>query len=452
MAKNAVRRSKRRHSKALERINHNAAGIDAGSERHFVAVPEDRDTESVKSFGTVTSELYRLADWLVQCLIDTVAIEATGVYCIPLMEVLEARGITVVLVKPSSLKSVNDFHKSDMIDAQWIQTLHTFNLLRASFRPSKAVHALRTLARHRRSLIEDGADLINRISKTLVSMNIRLDQAVTDIAGETGMKILRSIIAGERNPEVLAKFRDKRCAKSEEQIAEALTGYYGDEQLLVLAQTMKQWDLIRLLISECDKDIERTAGRFEKKASRETMPKPRMKEKVRKNVLTFDARTVFYEALGVDLTQIDGVSTSTIAVIISEIGTNVDAWDNEKKFCSWLRVCPGANITGGKRRDARNRPTSNRVAIALRMAAQSLERSSSALGAFYRRLKARRGPEKAIRAAASKLARMIYHSIKEQRTYVDPGEGYFDQRHSARALKHLSKRAERLGYTLVKAA
>jgi transposase len=443
---------KRKDNCIFDQINHNAAGIDAGAEYHYVAVPEDRTTPSVRKFSTTTLGLYELADWLVECRIDTVAVEATGVYCVPLMEVLDARGIKVLLAKPSSLKSVNDRRKTDMVDCQWIQMLHTFGLLRASFRPTKMVAIFRSYARQRRMLIEDACTAIEHMKKALTQMNIRVDQAVTDVTGKTGMLIIRAILAGERDPYELAKLRDGGCAKSEEGIAQALFGKYSEEHLFALDQAVRTWDHYQGQIAECNQRIEQHAETFEKKASRKDIPKPRRIEHVRKNVLTFEARELFYEMLGQDLTQIDGISTGTICTFIAEAGTSVANFPTHKNFGSWLRISPGSNSSGGKNKSGKNRSTTNRLATALRVAAQSLERSKSALGAFYRRKKTRLGPEKAITATAHKLARMIYFTLKEQRPYIDPGPDYYDQKHRDRIIKHMEKRAAQLGYQLVKAA
>jgi transposase len=442
----------KKSSRILEQINYNAAGIDAGAEFHWVAVPEERATPSVRKFSTLTGGLYEMADWLVSVGVDTVAVEATGVYCVPLLEVLEARGIHVLLAKPSSLKSVNDRRKTDMLDCQWILILHTFGLLRPSFRPTQLVATFRSYSRQRRTLIEAASTSIEHMKKALIQMNIRVDQAVTDVTGKTGMQIIRAILAGERDHYKLAELRDERCAKSKEAIAEALLGKYADEHLFALDQAVRTWDHYQGLIAECNHRIERQAGAFEKKASRKDIPKPRRIEHVRKNVLPFDARSLYYEMLGQDLTQIDGISTGTITAFIAEVGTSVDNFKTEKNFASWLRASPGSNITGGKNKSGRNRSTTNRLTTALRLAAQTLDRSQSALGAFHRRKKAHLGAEKAVTATAHKLARMIYFTLKYQRPYVDPGPDYYVERHKNKMLKQIEKRAKQLGYELVKAA
>jgi transposase len=444
--------TKRKNSGIWEQINEHAAGVDAGAEFHWVAVPEEAATPSVRKFPTNTRGLYELADWIAECGVTTVAVEATGVYCIPLLEVLEARGIEVALAKPSSLKSVNDRRKTDMIDCQWIQLLHSFGLLRGSHRPTAEVAVYRTYNRHRQTLIMQASTAIEHMKKALTLMNVRIDQAVTDVTGKTGMSIIRAILAGERDPLVLARMRDERCAKSEAAIAEDLTGKYADHHLLALRHAVATWDHLQELITECSAAIANQAETFQKKASRTDVPKARRKEHLRKNVLRFQARELFYEVLGQDLTQIDGISTGTVSAFLAEVGTNVDAFKTEKNFCSWLKACPGSNTTGGKNRSGKNQNTTNRLWTALRLAAQTLSSSKSAMGAFYRRKRAHLGPEKAINAAAHKLARMIYFTIKYQRPYVDPGPDHYLERHRDQALKTMEKRLRQMGYTLTKAA
>ena len=453
MAKRMPSGTKRSKSnRLLEQINLNAAGIDAGKDEHWVAVPEDRCDRPVRSFQTRTTGLYELADWLAENGITTVAVEATGVYCMPLLEVLEARGIEAKLIKPSSLKAVNDTRKTDVVDCQWIQILHSFGLLRGAFRPNSEVAKLRTYTRHRRTLIEHAATAIEHMKKALIVMNVRLDRAVSDVTGRTGMDIVRAILAGERDPYKLATLRQETCAKSEDAIAEDLRGTWKDEYLFALAHAVRTWDHYQGLIHECNAAIERHLNTFERKADASAAPKPRRREHVRKQVFTFDARTLFFEILGHDLTQIDGISTSTVATLISEFGTDVSAWPTYRHLGSWLRVCPGSKISGGRRLSSRNSPTTNRAATALRLAAQSLERSQSALGAYYRRMKARLGPEKAINATAYKLARMIYFTLKNDRPYVDPGPDYYRRQNQDRAIKRLEKQARSLGFVITKAA
>lgn len=435
-----------------EQVNEYAAGVDAGAEHHYVAVPENGDKETVGKFETTTLGLYMLADWLAEHKIETVAVESTGVYSVPLIEVLERRGFKVVLAKPTVLKEFNDKQKTDMLDCQWIQLLHSFGLIKASFRPTEEIAVYRVYYRHRQNLVEECARQIQRMKKSLIQMNIRLDQAVTDVTGVTGMEIIRAIIAGERDPIVLAGMRQEGCAKSEGKIAEYLRGKWEDEHLFTLGQAVASWDHYQSQIRECDEKLEALASKMTKQASREQIPAARSKEKPRKNQLTFNARELFYEVLGQDLTQIDGISVATISVFMAEVGLNVNDFATEKKFCSWLRGCPGSNLSGGRNRSGRNRKTSNRLMTALHIAAQTLARSKSALGAFYRRKRAQLGPQKANGATAHKLARMIYQTLKQQRPYVDPGENYYLERNHDRMLKSLKKRAMLMGFELVKAA
>ena len=447
------KRKKSSRSRIWEQVNEHAAGIDAGAEYHYVAVPEESTSGlNVRKFPTNTRGLYELADWLAECGITSVAVEATGIYCVPLLEVLDARGFAVLLAKPSSLKSVNDHQKSDMLDCQWIQLLHTFGLLRPSYRPRAEVAEYRIYNRHRQNLVGQAATAIEHMKKALTSMNIRIDQAVTDVTGKTGMAIIRAILAGKRDPLELASMRDGRCAKGQAAIAEDLRGKWSEHHLFELDHAVRTWDHLQKLIAECNERLEKQAATFTRKASREAVPAPRRIEHVRKNVLTFEAREMFFEILGQDLTQIDGISTGTVSVLLAEVGTNVDAWKSEKHFASWLRACPGTNRSGGKNRSGKNRKTTNRLWTALRIAAQTLARSKSALGAFYRRKRAHLGPEKAINAAAHKLARMIYFTLKYQRPYIDPGPDRYLLQHQKSIVKTMEKRARQLGYTLIKAA
>ena len=339
-----------------------------------------------------------------------------------------------------------------MVDCQWLQLLHTFGLLRGSLRPAKNVAIYRSYNRQRRMLIEHASTSIEHMKKALTSMNVRLELAVSDVTGKTGMDIIRAILKGERDPQVLARMRDERCAKSEEAIAEALFGKYSEEHLFALEQAVRTWDHYQVLIGECNTRLEQHAAKFEKKADRKDLPKARRIEHVRKNILNFDARSLFYELFGQDLTQIDGISTGTVSTLLAEVGPNMDAFETVKSFTAWLRISPGQNTTGGKNRSGKNRSTTNRLSTALRIAAQTLSRSRSALGAYYRRKKGQLGPEKAINATAHKLARMIYFTIKFQRTYVDPGPDHYTEKNRERIIKSMEKHAKLFGYQLIKAA
>lgn len=441
-----------KNTRIFERIFEDTAGIDAGSSEHWVAVPAERDERPVRRFGTTTRELNELARWLIECRVRRVAVEATGVYCQPLLAVLERHGIETRLVKPSSLKSVNEYQKTDMLDCQWIQVLESYGLLRAAFRPTPEISQIRVVVRERRDLIEQATQSINKMHKALTAMNVRLDLAVSDITGVTGLRIINAILKGERDASKLAELRDKRCEKSAAEIADALNGEYDDGHLLVLQNALALFKACRTLIETCDARIEQHIQALAPRAHTADAPAPRRKEHIRKNVFTFAAREAFFSVLGTDLTQIDAISTSTVCTFIAEVGTDVDAWPTEKHFCSWLRLSPGSNKTGGKQRSSRNAPTANRLSTALHVAAQTLSRSNSALGAFYRRMRARMGPDQAIKAAAHRLAQQIYFCVKYRRQYVDPGPQYYETRNRERAIATLAKRARALGLTLVEAA
>lgn len=434
----------------LEQINLHAAGLDIGSEEIYACIPPDRDELSVRAFPTFTVDLHALADWLAACEIETVAMESTGVYWIPVYEILESRGFEVYLVNARHVKNVPG-RKTDVLDCQWIQQLHTYGLLRASFRPPAEICALRALARHRDNLIRYRSAHIQHMQKALQLMNIKLAQVVSDITGVTGMSIIRSIVAGERDPKVLARLRNPKCARSEAEIAKALEGNYQPEHLFVLKQAVAQYDFYLQQMQECDVEMEAMYDALAASASDDPVsppPKPK-RGKRRKNQPHFDLASSLYQTVGVDLTAIDGLDALTVQDIISEIGIDVSAWPTAKHFASWLGVAPHTDITGGKVLRSRTKKTKNRANTALRIGAQSLARSQCASGAFYRRIRARHGPAKAVTATAHRLARIVYHMLKYREAYVDPGAGYYEQRHRDRALRNLKRRAANLGMELV---
>ena len=432
---------------ALEQINSNAAGIDVGSEEMYVAVPPGRDKESVRCFPAFTADLQRLADWLSSCQIDTVAMESTGVYWIPLYEILEARGFQVCLVNARHLKNVSG-RKTDVLDCQWIQQLHTYGLLRPSFRPPEQIVAIRSLVRQREMLVSYRSAHIQHMQKALTQMNLRLANVLSDITGVTGMKIIRSILAGERNPRVLAQFRDNRCKKSEEEITKSLEGNYKREHLFALKQAVALYDFYDIQLQECDAELEKMYQEYEPPQDPGTPPPDPHQTKRRKNQPHFDLATSLYRMTGVNLIQIDGVDSLTVQKVLSEIGTDMSKWPTVKHFASWLRLCPNNKITGGKVIQAGVLPTQNRASTALRVAASTLKHSDSALGAYYRRMRARVGTPAAITATAHKLARIFYFMLKEHKPYHDFGADYFEQQHRARVLRNLNRQAARLGFRL----
>ncbi len=435
---------------ALQQINLHAAGIDVGAEELYVAVPKGRDIESVRVFGTFTVDLEQVADWLKRCRVTTVAMESTGVYWIPLFEVLESRGFEVCLVNARHLKNVPG-HKTDVLDCQWLQQLHTYGLLRASFRPPENVCALRAIVRQREMLVHYRASHIQHMQKALQQMNIQLTQVLSDITGVTGMKIIRAIVAGERDGHVLAAYRQAGCAHTESEIVKALQGHYRREHLLALRQAVELYDTYGLQIQQCDAELQAMYGDLEppnepdKSANQELSQR---QTKRRKNQAHFDLGTFLYRMAGVDLTRIDGINALTAQAVLSEIGLDMSKWPTDKHFTSWLGLCPQNEVTGGKVKRRGTAKTKNRANTALRLAAQTLWKSDSTMGAFYRRIRAKHGPAIAITASAHKLARTIYHMLKSRTAYIDPGPGVYEARQRERAVRNLHRQATRLGFVL----
>lgn len=445
MRKKRSPRSHKKNKRVLEQINHNAAGADMGSDSVWICVGEHLSEEPVRVFGTTTAQLRASAEWMRAVGIDTVALEATGVYWVAAYEIYEEHGLRPILINSQAIRSFNGLKKSDFIDCQWIQLLHTFGILQPAARAESNMIELRGYMRQRKTLTEQCSEQIQRMQKALTLMNVRLDQAVSDITGVTGMRILRAILEGERDPSRLASLRDPGCARTEEQIAEALTGHWRDEQLFVLEQTIALWDFCQTLMRKCDDRIEALVRTLPVRACAESQPRPSR----RKNQVWFDGRTLLHERLGVDLTRIKGLDVLTILTVISECGMDLSRFPTDNHYVSWLGLCPGTRKSGHRVLSSRSRRTTNRAATALRVAAQSLLKSNSELGAFGRALRARIGAEKAITAIAAKLARRIYLSLQTGRVYEDRGASYHDQQHHDRTLASLHKRARRLGLQLV---
>jgi transposase len=401
-------------SEDMPKINPNAGGIDVGASEIWVSVPPDRDEESVKRYETYTRDMYEMAEWLKRCQVDSVAIESTGVYWIPVFQILTRRGIRVVLVNAQYAKNVAG-RKSDWLDCQWLRILHTYGLLAGSFQPAADMEILRSYLRHRQMLIEYGAGHIQHMQKALTQMNLQLGNVVSDITGVTGLRIIRAIVKGERNPQRLGAMKDWRTKHDAETIAKALEGDYRTEHLFALKQALELFDYYQQQIGACDKQIRDYLQTLESKVDPETQPmkSARTRKKKRRNDPGFDCRHEAYRISGVDLTQIDGISESTALTIYSEIGIDVSAWKTEKHFASWLTLCPNHKITGGKVIDRRTRKSANRIRKLLCLCAQSLFNSRSALGAFSRRMRSRVGAEKAIVATAHKLARISQRSWKK---------------------------------------
>ncbi len=438
--------------KHLEHINKMAAGIDIGSKSHFVCVPEGCDAVSIREFQSFTADLHELANWLRQCRIETVAMESTGVYWIPLYELLESQGFEVKLVDARHVKNVSG-RKTDVMDCQWLQQLHTYGLLSGAFRSEHQVCALRAYLRQRNMLIAQGGIHIQHMQKALSQMNIQLHNVISDITGDTGMRIIRAIVSGERNPALLARYRDPRCKNSVETIEKSLTGHYRAEHLFALAQALELYEVYQNKIAACDNEIEKQLSQFkevvklEKNEMEEKVKKKRKKPSNCKNALSFDVRT---HLTGVDLTAIPGIEASSALKIVSEIGLDLTRWKSSKQFASWLGLCPENKVSGGKWLSGKSKRTANYASKTLRMAASTLYQSQTALGAFFRRLKSRLGAPKVITATAHKLATIIFNMLKNGMEYVETGQNYYEEQYHERLVKSLSLRAKTLGFDLVK--
>jgi len=443
----------KRCGKGLEQKHRDAAGIDVGSKVHYVAVPPDRDERPVRHFGCSTPELHEMAKWLCRCGVCTVVVESTGVYWIPVVQVLEEHGLEVLLVDARHARNVPG-RKSDVQDCQWLQELHTYGLLSPAFRPSQQILPLRSYWRHRAGLVEQCAQQIHLIHKALEQTNIQVHKILSDISGKTGMRIIRAIVEGERDPLRLAQLRHSSVKHNEETYVKALTGTYRIEHLFELRHAVELYDIFQEKIAECDQEIksymQSLQGQEERKPVRTKPPKKRRSSR-RKNEPHFDLREELYRLTGVDLTQIDGIDAMTAQTVICEQGIDMSRFPTEKHFVSHLGLCPNNRITGGRVLKSRSRKVQSRAAKALRIAAQSLHRSRTAFGAFYRRLRARLGSPKAITATARKLAIQIYRMLKYGQDYVDKGEQAYQQYYRERLTKNLAKQAKRMGFHLLDA-
>jgi transposase len=442
-----ILRSQRKIIGPIEIVNPNAAGVDAGSEEHVVSVPEDRADEPVRTFGTFTEDLNALADWLLECGISTVAIEATGVYWIPLYEILEAKGLNPKLVDSRSIGRRRK--KTDVLDCQWLRQLHAYGLLDAAFRPQADILRLRAYNRQKDMLVKCASDHIRHIQKALDLMNVKLHLIVSDVAGVSGLRIIRAIMAGQHAPATLAALRDKGCRASEAEFVKALTGNYREEHLFALRQAVELFDVYQTKFADCDAETARQLATFDRQGDPEKRPAARKRSR-RKNQPNYDARTLLYDMVGIDLTAIDGLECSSVLTILSETGTDMSPWNSGKSFASWLALSPNNRITGGKPIRTRERVIRpNRAAQAFRLAAQTLERAQCGLGAFFRRVRARQGRRAAIKATAHKLARIFYSMMKNRTEYLDPGLEYYEQRYRDGILRNLTRNAAKLGFTLV---
>lgn len=434
----------------LQQVNLNAAGIDVGSDRHVVAVPSGRDDISVREFNAFTTDLHALAEWLKKCGITTVAMESTGVYWIPLFELLEQRGFEVKLVDARQVKNVSG-RKSDVLDCQWLQQLHTYGLLAAAFRPAEQVCVLRGYMRQREMLVQASSMHIQHMQKALQQMNLLLHNVVSDITGITGMKIIKAIIAGERDAKVLAKHRDWRCKSSTATIAQSLLGNYREEHLFALTQAVSLYETYQAKIAECQAAIANYLNSHSKRTNEEPPTggkSSRDSDRLRGGV---DVRRELYRITGVDLFNIPGLGADTLLTLAGEVGFDMTPWKSEKHFTSWLALCPGTKKSNRKVLSRKTKRSANRAAAAFRMAAASLSRSKTALGAFYRRIRVRVGPAQAITATARKLAVLYYTLLKNGSSYFEIGQAAYEQKYQQRRLYTIKKQALALGYQLTPA-
>lgn len=432
-------------------IHDRAAGIDIGSRFHVAAVGADLCDDPVQTFQAFTDDLVRMADWLQSLGIETVAMESTGVYWVAVYEILEGRGMEVILANAREAKAVPG-RKSDVNDAQWLQRLHACGLLRASFRPGRDIAALRAYLRLRERHLDYAAAHIQHMRKAMTLMNLQLQHVVTDVTGATGLKIIRAIVGGERDPQALAALRDTRCKSDTATICAALAGNYQPEHVFALAQALALYDFYQARVEECDAQIEQVLAVLNagKDMPDEPLPKPRHRT-VQPNAVNFNVRAVLYQLVGVDLTQINGIGPSLALSLIAECGTDLSRWPTAKHFTSWLTLSPGSKISGGKVLSSHTRKTTNRVAAHLRLAAVTLGRTDTALGAFYRRLSARVGKAKAVTATARKIAVLFCNAMRFGMDYRDPGADQYEQRYRERVIKQLHRRAAEFGFTLQEA-
>ncbi len=444
------KRKQRKLDRSLPAMRPNAGGIDIGATEIFVAVPADRDTESVRSFPTFTEDLHALADWLQRCRVETVAMESTGVYWIPLFQILEARNIEVHLVNAQHVHHVPG-RKSDVLDCQWLQYLHSVGLRRASFRPEQAVCEIRSLMRHRENLVQMACVHVQHMHKSLDQMNLQIHHVISDITGVTGLAIVDAIVAGITDPKELAKLRDHRIKASIATVKKSLVGDYRPEHIFTLKQSVTAYRQSQQLIADCDREIQQRVQTFETKddhpspandSSSATTPPPS----------SFDLRNHLKRIFGVDLTLIPGFDSLRVETIFSETGADLSSkFPNDDRFCSWVNLCPKDGTSAGRRIRGPKMKTKNRVNQEFRMAAQCLHNNKSYLGDYYRSQRARYGALKAIKNTAHKLARIFYHVVTTRQPYDETVFAKLEARNQKRRLHNLQTRARQMGYTLVEA-
>src|SRR5215813_7537253 len=437
----------------LEVVHPHAAGIDIGNESHYVAVPPSLDPQPVRCIGCTTAELKKMAEWLTQCGIRTVAMQSTGVYWIAVYEILEEAGLEVYLVNARETKNLPG-RKTDVQESQWLMKLHTYGLLRNSFRPSQEIRTLRTYWRQRHDLVRSIGRHIQRMQKAMTQMNIQLANVISDITGVTGQAILKAILNGEHDPRELAAYRDCRIESSEEEIAQALEGNWQEDQLFLLRQEQAGYEFCQKQIAECDQQLAQYLARLEDRTQGATLPEETRKwrRNKKKGNPQFNLRKELFRMTGTDLTQIDGIDVTAAMTVISEVGWDMSKWKTENHFVSWLKLSPDNKISGGKIIGKGRMPTNNRVATVLRMAATTLRESDSYLGAQFRRLRTRLGPPVATKAMAAKLARLVYRMLRYGMKYVDQGVDFYEAQYRKQQVTHLKRKAAQLGLQIIELA
>jgi len=438
------------NGKVMNEIKPDAAGIDIGSKEIFAAVPRDRDENSVREFLTFTEDLHDCAKWLKECNIKTIAMESTGVYWIPVYDILESYGFEIFLVNARHVKNVPG-RKTDVVDCQWLQYLHSVGLLRSSFRPSGDIVAIRSLYRHRGNLIEQSASSVQHIQKSLTQMNIFIHNVISDITGTTGLKIIEAIINGNTNPNELVKFKDKRIKADDETIIKSLTGNYKPEHIFTLKQALDTFYYFKQQIRDTDKEIEKLLSKFESKTD-DTLPPSKPKKSKNDNQPNFDLANELYRIQGVDLTSINGISALTANTIFTEIGFDIkEKFTTHKHWTSWLGLSPNNKISGNKILSVKTMPSSNPISKALRMSAMTLHHSKSYLGGYYRKMRAKLGAPKAITAVAHKLARIIYAMLINKKSYDESVFAVEELKWQEKKKKSLINQAKSLGLQVVEA-
>lgn len=439
---------------SLEIVHPDAAGIDIGNEAHYAAVPPKRDSQPVRRFGCTTSELKAMAAWLQACGIRTVAMQSTGVYWIPVYDILEQVGLEVYLVNPRDTKNLPG-KKTDVLESQWLMKLHTYGLLRNSFRPPQQIRMMRNYWRQRNDLVQSAGRYIQRMQKALTQMNIQLANVISDLSGVTGQAIIGAILAGERDPKRLAQLCDRRIKATRQKVAESLEGNWQDDLLFILKQEHTAYEFCQRQMAEVDAQLQQFLQQREDRSAGACLPEETRKGRRKKkkgNAPQFNLREGLFRMTGTDLTRIDGIDVMTATTIVSEAGYDMSKWDTESHFVSWLRLCPDNRISGDKVIGKGRLPTNNRLTVAFKMAASTLRQSNTYLGAQFRRLRTKLGAPVAIKAMAAKLARLAYRMLRYGMQFIDKGAEFYEAQHRKQQVNALKRKAAELGFQILEPA